>query len=196
MRLSLIIVGLISCQFASGQDTGDSATGEARQGQMIDQTISEMEMRGMKPLIEQLSIFLLRVMNGAADQAGESLEMSRELTREIELSDAIRNHIPEGKEPPVNRLEVVGYEFYSTRLVSMIFVRATAKGPLCVRLNVVKPDDDTMFLHSFEATEDWAAMDKMVKSVERLGASLKVEYDVDRIKRLINRTAKPETKSE
>lgn len=97
--------------------------------------------------------------------------------------------VPTGQDPAISRLEIVGVEIYSSRLISVVFLKATEFGPLCLRLNIALPEDEPV-LNSFDATSNWDEMDAIVKSVTRLKTSIKINFNLEKMERILPGTKK------
>ncbi|MGY8642340.1 MAG: hypothetical protein ACKVJU_14765 [Verrucomicrobiales bacterium] len=112
-----------------------------KQGLPVDQSVSEIERLGLGYLIDDLSAYALLVLNGDIERASKIVATSHEWTRKLKQSPAIKQVVPTGQDPAISRLEIVGVEIYSSRLISVVFLKATEFGPLCLRLNIALPED-------------------------------------------------------
>lgn len=180
---------LIFALFILATTVGLSDDDIAKQGLPVDHSVSEIKQLGLGYLIDDLSIYALLILNGDIERASKIVDTSHEWSRKLEQSAAIKQVVPTGQDPAISRLEIVGVEIYSSRLISVVFLKATEFGPLCLRLNIAIPEDEPV-LNSFDATSNWDEMDAIVKSVTRLKTSIKVDFNLEKMERILPGTKK------
>ncbi len=148
------------------------------QDDLVSSAYGELRERGLEPLTKLSSFYILAILNDNTTKPFSLIKTSDELRKHLAESPEIRNIVDITK--GTSAIDLVGYRFYSTTVVTLVDLITTPKGPLCIRMNLYT-SGKVVSLQSLSITTSWLEMDDIMDRVTQLPATLNLQLKLEEL---------------